>query len=208
MPHDDLASERRGFLRSILGAVSAAGLAGAATSPPLTGSTPAYASSPSDGSYKPNYFNDAEWRFINAAVDRLIPANEDGPGGLELQVPQFIDRQMDTEYGHGGMWYLHGPFDPDADFTLGYQQRYSPRDFYRAAIPGRRQVVHRQPRQGVRRSRRCDARRRAVRPRKGPNRNPRHEGARVLSSNCSPTPRRDISPTRCTAEISTWAAGR
>ena len=43
---------------------------------------------------------------------------------------------MNTEYGHGGMWYLHGPFDPDADFTLGYQQQYSPRDFQRGLIPG------------------------------------------------------------------------
>jgi hypothetical protein len=39
----------------------------------------------------------SKWRFTNAAVDRLIPSNEDGPGGLELQVQQFIDRQMNTD---------------------------------------------------------------------------------------------------------------
>jgi gluconate 2-dehydrogenase gamma chain len=136
MEHDDWIPERRGFLKAVFGAVSAAGLTGAATGAVLAGAAPADAATPPTDPYKPTYFNDPEWRFVNAAVDRLIPSNEDGPGGLESQVPRFIDRQMDTEYGHGGMWYLQGPFDPDADFTLGYQQRYSPRDFYRAAIAG------------------------------------------------------------------------
>ena len=136
MSQDDSGPKRRDFLKTVLAAASTASFAGAPTGALLAGATAARADSSSDGAYKPSYFDDVEWRFINAAVDRLIPANEDGPGGLELQVPQFIDRQMDTEYGHGGMWYLQGPFDPDADFTLGYQQRYSPRDFYRAAIPG------------------------------------------------------------------------
>ena len=136
MADDDWIPERRGFLRAVLGAVSAAGLSGAATGALVPGAPPAHAAAPPADPYEPTYFNDPEWRFLNAAVDRLIPSNEDGPGGLELHVPQFIDRQMDTEYGHGGLWYLQGPFDPDADFTLGYQQRYSPRDFYRAAIAG------------------------------------------------------------------------
>jgi gluconate 2-dehydrogenase gamma chain len=127
-------SERRGFLKSIVG-VSAAGLAGAVGILPDRHDE-AHAAATDVQPYKPNYFNDAEWRFINAAVDRLIPSNEDGPGAVELQVPRFIDKQMDSEYGHGGFWYLHGPFAPDAVATLGYQQRYSPRDFYRTAIPG------------------------------------------------------------------------
>jgi gluconate 2-dehydrogenase gamma chain len=136
MAQGDGMSERRGFLRAVFGAVSAAGLSGAATGALLPGAPPAHAAAVSADPYKPNYFTDAEWRFITAAVDRLIPSDEDGPGGLELLVPQFIDRQMDTEYGHGALWYLQGPFDPNADFTLGYQQRYAPRDFYRAAIAG------------------------------------------------------------------------
>jgi gluconate 2-dehydrogenase gamma chain len=87
------------------------------------------------GNYQPKYFTDAEWNFINAATDRLIPSNADGPGAVDLHVPEFIDRQMETDYGHGALWYLQGPFNPDAAFTLGYQLRYSPRDLYRAAIP-------------------------------------------------------------------------
>jgi gluconate 2-dehydrogenase gamma chain len=135
MTHDDRVPERRDFLKSVLGAMSVAGLAGGTTGSFLSTAARAHAATPATEVYKPTYFTEAEWRFLNAAVDRLIPPNDDGPGGLELHVPEFIDRQMETEYGHGGMWYLQGPFDPEADFTLGYQQRYSPRDFYRAAIP-------------------------------------------------------------------------
>jgi gluconate 2-dehydrogenase gamma chain len=84
--------------------------------------------------YKPTYFDADEWAFINAAVSRLIPSNEDGPGGVDLNVPEFIDRQMETSYGHGGLWYMGGPFAPDSDYTLGYQLRYTPREMYRVAI--------------------------------------------------------------------------
>jgi gluconate 2-dehydrogenase gamma chain len=136
MTHDDRVPERRDFLMRVLGAMTVAGLSGSTPGSLLPNVARAHAATPATEVYKPTYFTDAEWRFLNAAVDRLIPSNDDGPSGLELHVPEFIDRQMGTEYGHGGMWYLQGPFDPDADFTLGYQQRYSPRDFYRAAIPG------------------------------------------------------------------------
>lgn len=84
--------------------------------------------------YEPTYFNASEWMFVVAAVDRLIPADAAGPGAVEAGVPEFIDRQMNTEYGHGGFWYLDGPFDPSAPVTLGYQEKYNPRDLYRAAI--------------------------------------------------------------------------
>ncbi|UMX65988.1 gluconate 2-dehydrogenase subunit 3 family protein [Klebsiella pneumoniae] len=43
-------------------------------------------------------FNDREWAFINAAVARLIPADELGPGAKEAGVPEFIDRQLNTPY--------------------------------------------------------------------------------------------------------------
>ena len=84
--------------------------------------------------YNPVYFNEIEWRFITAAVDRLIPADDHGPGGVEAGVPVFIDRQLDMPYGHGAYFYMQGPFHPDAHPTLGYQLRYSPRELYRLGI--------------------------------------------------------------------------
>jgi gluconate 2-dehydrogenase gamma chain len=84
--------------------------------------------------YQPTFFTAGEWRFINAVAARLIPSNEDGPGAVDLHVPEFIDRQMETDYGHGGRWYLQGPFHPEADAALGYQLGFAPRELYRAAI--------------------------------------------------------------------------
>jgi gluconate 2-dehydrogenase gamma chain len=84
--------------------------------------------------YAPTFFSAVEWSFITAAVDRLIPSDGPGPGGLETGVPEFIDRQMELPYGHGAYFYLQGPFQPDAPATLGYQVRYTPRELYRSGI--------------------------------------------------------------------------
>jgi gluconate 2-dehydrogenase gamma chain len=83
--------------------------------------------------YEPRYFHPNEWVFVQAACSRLIPSNDDGPGALEAGVPEYIDRQMDTPYAHGALWYMQGPF-MDGVPELGYQRRMAPRDLYRACI--------------------------------------------------------------------------
>jgi gluconate 2-dehydrogenase gamma chain len=100
------------------------------------GIAPAQSMEPQDvqPKYMPVFFKDAEWAFINSAVDRLIPADAHGPGGLEAGVPVFIDRQLDMPYGHGAYFYMQGPFHPDAHPTLGYQLQYTPRELYRLGI--------------------------------------------------------------------------
>ena len=124
---------RRGFIKGSIGAASSVLLMRSIAHQGSVEAVPE-AKAASASAYEPSYFNPDEWAFITAATDRLIPSNEDGPGALDLGVPEFIDRQMETEYGHGARWYLQGPFHPDADFTLGYQMKYSPRDMYRVAI--------------------------------------------------------------------------
>src|SRR5579871_2862076 len=84
--------------------------------------------------FAPSFFSPDEWRFINAAVARLIPSDGNGPGGIETGVPEFIDRQMEAPYGHGAYFYMQGPFHPDAAPTLGYQLQYAPREIYRVGI--------------------------------------------------------------------------
>jgi len=86
------------------------------------------------GGYRPRYFDEAEWAAMSAFVDRLIPADAEGPGALEAHVPEFIDRQMMTPYGFGGLWYMHGPFAEDAPAVAGYQLPYVPRDIYRLGL--------------------------------------------------------------------------
>jgi gluconate 2-dehydrogenase gamma chain len=139
MPEFPLTS-RRGFLRSAIALVPAGTLAGCdgqhnASGPAAGAANPAA----QDGSatpradYKPRFFDAKEWAFINAAVDRLIPADSEGPGAIEAGVPEFIDRQMDTPYAHGALWYMQGPFKQGAP-ELGYQLKLVPRDLYRLGI--------------------------------------------------------------------------
>ncbi len=80
--------------------------AGGPASEPASGNTAAASD------WKPQFFNDREWAFINAAVARLIPADELGPGAKEAGVPEFIDRQLNTPYATGSIWYMQGPFNP------------------------------------------------------------------------------------------------
>ncbi|HAT1647004.1 TPA: gluconate 2-dehydrogenase subunit 3 family protein [Raoultella planticola] len=112
-----------------VGAVAAASTAQAAESSPAGG-----AASATTGEWKPQFFNEHEWAFINAAVARLIPADELGPGAREAGVPEFIDRQMNTPYATGSIWYMQGPFNPDVPKEMGYQLPLVPKQIYNLGI--------------------------------------------------------------------------
>lgn len=79
------------------------------------------------------FFAPAEASFVDAAVARLIPADELGPGALEAGVTVFIDRQLAGPYGHAVDWYMAGPW-ADGTPEQGYQSRRTPAEVYRAAI--------------------------------------------------------------------------
>jgi gluconate 2-dehydrogenase gamma chain len=83
--------------------------------------------------YRPMFFNAAEWAFILAACDRLIPADDIGPSAGQAGVPEFIDRHMQTPYAAGDIWYMQGPF-LDAAPQFGYQGRLPVRDILRVGI--------------------------------------------------------------------------
>ena len=91
--------------------------------------------------YTPTFFTAAEWRFVNAFVDRLITHDEVGPGAVEAGVPIFIDQQMGTKYGYGGLWYMRGPFAENTPPTLGYQLNLTPRQLYKAGIAAADQAI-------------------------------------------------------------------
>ncbi|HGA2319836.1 TPA: gluconate 2-dehydrogenase subunit 3 family protein [Pseudomonas putida] len=98
---------------------------------PLHGKVPA---TPPAGNYQPTFFTAEEWAFLQAAVSRIIPADELGPGALEAGAAEFIDRQMNTPYATGAQWYMQGPFKADAAPELGYQLQLSPQQIYRLGI--------------------------------------------------------------------------
>ena len=70
----------------------------------------------------------------SAAVARLIPADELGPGAKEAGVPEFIDRQLNTPYATGSIWYMQGPFNPDVPKEMGYQLPLVPKQIYNLGI--------------------------------------------------------------------------
>ena len=108
---DDTRLSRRRLLTA--GAViTAVPIASAATAAALGGRDVTFtegqanAPTPVDTGATWTWFTDAEAVFINAAVARLIPADDLGPGAVEAGVPTFIDRQLAGVYGRGERWYM------------------------------------------------------------------------------------------------------
>lgn len=125
MSKSEQSYSRRAFLLTMAALVPTVSLAACAPFSKLV-STPAQ-------SYAPRYFTWEEWAFLQAACGRLIPADQNGPGAVELGVPEFIDREMDGPFGHAANWYMQGPF-ATALPELGYQSPLTPRAVYRAGI--------------------------------------------------------------------------
>ncbi|WP_448195407.1 gluconate 2-dehydrogenase subunit 3 family protein [Pseudomonas aeruginosa] len=132
MPDDKAVNGRRDFLRKTLTVIPAVTLAGYGVGHAMQ--TPAAEQDKPRERYQPRFFTNAEWAFVNAAVARLIPSDDNGPGAIEAGVPEFIDRQMETPYGHGALWYMQGPFVTDAAPEFGHQLKLVPRDIYRVGI--------------------------------------------------------------------------
>jgi gluconate 2-dehydrogenase gamma chain len=79
------------------------------------------------------FFTADEAAMIEAAVDRLIPPDNRGPGGKDAGCAVFIDRQLAGPYGRSEGLYTKPPFMPGAA-TQGYQAPDSPAARYRAGL--------------------------------------------------------------------------
>jgi gluconate 2-dehydrogenase gamma chain len=88
---------------------------------------PAYASPPR------RFFTAPEHAFVEAAVARIIPADDLGPGAREAGVADFIDHQLAGPYGRAEGWYMQGPWK-SGTAEQGYQLKLTPALVYRAAI--------------------------------------------------------------------------
>ncbi len=120
---------RRGLLKATATTAAAVALAGHGSSA-LAAPPPAV----DLNAYTPVVFDADEWRFLLAACDRLIPDDETGPGALAANVPVFIDRQMNGDFGHARDWYMEGPFAQDASPLFGFQSPLTPAEIYHLAI--------------------------------------------------------------------------
>jgi gluconate 2-dehydrogenase gamma chain len=74
-----------------------------------------------------------EIRFLEAAVEHLIPTDELGPGARDAGVVVYIDRQLAGTWGVHGRHYRGGPW-LEGTPQQGYQSRFTPQEVYRIAI--------------------------------------------------------------------------
>jgi gluconate 2-dehydrogenase gamma chain len=79
------------------------------------------------------FLNAQEAAFIEAAVERLIPHDETGPGALDAGVPAYIDKQLAGAWGAGERLYRSGPWQQGAP-TQGYQLPFTPAELFRNAL--------------------------------------------------------------------------
>src|SRR6195256_6879666 len=74
-----------------------------------------------------------EIRFLEAAVEHLIPTDELGSGARDAGVVVYIDRQLAGTWGAHGRHYRGGPW-LEGTPQQGYQSRFTPQEVYRIAI--------------------------------------------------------------------------
>jgi gluconate 2-dehydrogenase gamma chain len=79
------------------------------------------------------FFNLDEVQFIEAAVARLIPADDRWPGALEVGVTNYIDKQMGGAWGAGERLYRSSPWQAGTP-SQGYQLPLTPAELFRTAI--------------------------------------------------------------------------
>jgi len=70
---------------------------------------------------------------LTAIVDRLIPADPSGPGGVEAGVVTFIDRQLAGRFGAAAEWYMQGPWAAGTP-SQGWQLALTPALIYRKGL--------------------------------------------------------------------------
>ncbi|HEV8021035.1 MAG TPA: gluconate 2-dehydrogenase subunit 3 family protein [Candidatus Lustribacter sp.] len=125
---------RKDFVALVGTAVAAetipASTAGAATAPHKPPAAKSLGSEPE--AY--TFLTEPESAFVEAAVERLIPPDELGPGGREAGVAFYIDQQLSGQFGYAAKMYRQGPWVADATPDFGYQLPLTPQQVYRLGI--------------------------------------------------------------------------
>ena len=127
-------NNRRDFLKTV-GTVGATGIAAAVGGETVEAQAPATAAAKTAApvSHAYAFLTAPEAAFIEAAVDRFIPADELTPSGTDCGVAVFIDRQLAGAWGSGDRTYMQGPWQKGVP-TQGYQSPLTPAEFFRAGI--------------------------------------------------------------------------
>lgn len=81
------------------------------------------------------FFDADDAAFIEAAVERLIPADKHGPGALQAGVTYFIDRQLAGAWTTAGRLY-RGRYWSPGRLLDGYRLPRTPGELFRSALRG------------------------------------------------------------------------
>src|ERR1700722_19479489 len=79
------------------------------------------------------FFTASEAAFIEAACERLIPADEHGAGALAAGVPNYLDKQLGGAWGAGERLYRSGPWVAGSK-SQGYQLPLTPAELFHQAL--------------------------------------------------------------------------
>lgn len=91
------------------------------------------------------FFTEAEALIVAAAVARIVPSDDSGPGAKEAGVVIYIDRQLAGPYGRDAHRYTKGPFVEDAPREFGHQGKATPGEIYHQGLQGLKGLDARSP---------------------------------------------------------------
>lgn len=75
------------------------------------------------------FFTQEQFRMVEAATERIFPADDNGPGAKDLGVAYFIDHQLSGDWGFNAREYMHPPFFK-GEKVQGYQGRLRRREIF------------------------------------------------------------------------------
>ncbi len=79
------------------------------------------------------FSNDEEFETIEAAMERIFPKSDIGPGAKELGAAYYLDGQLAGAYGLNSREYMQGPFY-EGKPTQGYQSSLNRASYFRLGI--------------------------------------------------------------------------
>lgn len=92
-------------------------------------------------------FSQAEFKTVEAAVERIFPEDDNGPGAKALGVAYYIDHQLAGSYGFNARDYMEPPFF-HGEKVQGYQGRLKRREIFRIALREMQNYSHQKYKKG------------------------------------------------------------
>src|ERR1700738_815844 len=111
--------------------LKAAGLVGVAVLPQSRGAAAPKSADTPPVTYL--FLNSEEAAFVEGAVARLIPDDDQWPGAIQAGVPNYIDKQLAGAWGAGERLYRSGPWRPGTP-SQGYQLPFTPAELFRTSL--------------------------------------------------------------------------